>query len=126
MLVHSYVVRSLDLPGIDSLYFTERPNLPPADGALLRNMQRATVDTWVEALTAAYPDLSPRDARFVVQAAFALVVDVGTLADPRDRGAVGAAMETLMAAVLSVPAGPRAADSRAVPTGAESALPIRQ
>jgi len=126
MLVHSYVVRSLDLPGIDSLYFTERPNLPPADGALLRNMQRATVDTWVEALTAAYPDLSPRDARFVVQAAFALVVDVGTLADRRDRGAVGAAMETLMAAVLSVPAGPRAADSRAVPTGAESALPIRQ
>ncbi len=127
MLVHSYVGRSLDHPGIDSLYFTERPNLSPADGVLLRNMQRATVDSWVEVLTAVYPDLSHRDARFVVQAAFALVVDVAalTLAGHRDLGAVGATMGTLMTAVLSVPAGPDAADRRAVTNSSKSASPIR-
>ena len=119
-LIHSYVLRSLEYPGIDSLYFTERPSLSPTDSVLLRNMQRGTIDTWVGVLTAARPDLSGRDARFMVQAAFAVAVDVGALArHPDTTAGVSAAMETLMAAVLS-------ADTDALLSkGSESALPFR-
>lgn len=119
-LIHSYVLRSLEYPGIDSLYFTERPSLSPTDSVLLRNMQRGTIDTWVGVLTAVRPDLSGRDARFMVQAAFAVAVDVGALArHPDTTAGVSAAMETLMAAVLS-------ADTDALLSkGPESALPFR-
>ncbi len=120
-LIHSYVLRSLEYPGIDSLYFTERPNLSPTDAVLLRNMQRGTIDTWVGALTAAIPDLSGRDARFMVLAAFAVAVDVGALARHRPDTTAGgdAATEAFMAAVLS-------ADADALLSkGPGSALPFR-
>jgi hypothetical protein len=49
----------------------------------LRNVQRSTIDSWVRLLTTARTELSATQARFLVHAAMALVVDVGRLAHYR-------------------------------------------
>ncbi|HEX5144166.1 MAG TPA: TetR/AcrR family transcriptional regulator [Mycobacterium sp.] len=103
-LVESYVARSFDCPEIDYLYFAERNNLPASDGAMIHNMQRATVDTWARLLTSIHQGLSDREARFVVQAAFALVVDLGRLADYQNTAVIRSVVGDLMLDVLLAPA----------------------
>jgi hypothetical protein len=61
------------------VYYAERVNLPPADQVLLRNVQRSTIDSWVHLLTSERPSVSSTQARFLVHAAMALVVDIGRL-----------------------------------------------
>jgi AcrR family transcriptional regulator len=104
-LVESYVARSFDSPGIDYLYFAERNNLPPSDAVLLHNMQRDTVDTWVRLVGAVHPALAPREARFVVQAAFAVVVDLARLAGYENTTRVRAGVCAMMRTVLLAPTG---------------------
>ncbi len=78
-LVDAYVKRSFDHPELAYVYYTERVNMAPADQKILRNLQRATVESWVRLLTAIRSDWTVGQARFAVHAAMALVIDVGKL-----------------------------------------------
>ena len=78
-LMSSYVTRSFDDPELAYLYYTERVNLPADDQVTLRRIQRSTVESWVRLLVAVRPELTAGQARFVVHAGFALVVDLGRL-----------------------------------------------
>jgi AcrR family transcriptional regulator len=78
-LVDVYVATAFANPELAFVYYTERVNLSPTDGGLLRNLQRSAIDSWVALLTAARPELTATPARFLVHAAMALVVDVGRL-----------------------------------------------
>ncbi len=71
--------RSFDQPELDYVYYTERLNMSPADQKILRNLQRATVESWVRLVVAVRPDWTVGQARFAVHAAMALVIDVGRL-----------------------------------------------
>ena len=74
-------------PELAAVYYTERVNLTPADQMLLHNVQLSTIDSWVRLLTAARPSLTPTQARFLVHAAMALVVDLGRMGGNEDQSA---------------------------------------
>jgi AcrR family transcriptional regulator len=78
-VIDAYVTRSFDQPELDYVYYTERLNMTPADQNILRNLQRATVELWVELVVAVRPDWTPGQARFAVHAAMSLVIDLGRL-----------------------------------------------
>ena len=78
-LIYAYVARSFDHPELAYVYYTERVNMAPADQKILRNLQRATVESWVRLVVAIRSDWTLGQARFAVHAAMALVVDVGRL-----------------------------------------------
>lgn len=78
-LTDAYVATAFTNPELAFVYYTERVNLSPADDGLLRNVQRSTIDSWVALLTAARPEINATQARFLVHAAMALVIDVGRL-----------------------------------------------
>jgi AcrR family transcriptional regulator len=78
-VIDAYVARSFDQPELDYVYYSERLNMSAADQKILRNMQRATVESWVELLVAVRPDWTPGQARFAVHAAMSLVIDLGRL-----------------------------------------------
>lgn len=78
-LIDAYVATSFTHPELASTYYIERVNLPAADQTLLRDVQRSTIDSWVQLLTAVRPDLTATRARFLVHAALSLVVDLGRL-----------------------------------------------
>jgi len=87
VLIDAYVATSFANPELAAVYYTERVNLTPADQMLLHNVQRSTIDAWVRLLTAARPSLTPMQARFLVHAAMALVVDLGRMVNYEDRSA---------------------------------------
>jgi AcrR family transcriptional regulator len=101
-LVAAYVASSFANPELGYVYYTERLNLPHADQTVLRDVQRATVNTWVELLCAARPDIPPVHARFAVHAAMALVIDVGRLVSFDDSARVQASVCRLMTRTLGV------------------------
>ena len=78
-LIDAYVARSFDHPELAYVYYTERVNMAPADQKILRNLQRATVESWVRLVVAIRSDWTLGQARFAVHAAMALVIDVGRL-----------------------------------------------
>jgi len=78
-LIDAYVKRSFDHPELAYVYYTERLHMAPADQNILRNLQRATVESWVRLVTAIRSDWTVGQARFAVHAAMALVIDVGRL-----------------------------------------------
>ncbi|RDH77279.1 TetR/AcrR family transcriptional regulator [Mycolicibacterium moriokaense] len=78
-LIDAYVKRSFDHPELAYVYYTERVNMAAADQKILRNLQRATVESWVRLVTAIRSDWTVGQARFAVHAAMALVIDVGRL-----------------------------------------------
>lgn len=78
-IIDSYVERSFDQPELDYVYYTERLNMTAADQKILRNMQRATVESWVDLVVAVRPEWTPGQARFAVHAAMSLVIDLGRL-----------------------------------------------
>lgn len=81
LLIEAYVATSFANPELGAVYYTERANLTPADQMLLHNVQLSTVDSWVRLLTAARSALSAAQARFLVHAAMALVVDLGRMGE---------------------------------------------
>jgi AcrR family transcriptional regulator len=90
LLIEAYVATSFANPELAAIYYTERVNLPRVDQELLRGVQRSTIDSWTRLLTSARPTVTPTQARFLVHAAMALVVDVGRLVhyeDSRDNSA---------------------------------------
>lgn len=78
-LIDDYVARSFDRPELDYVYYTERLNMTPADQKILRDLQRAAVESWVEVVMPVRPGWSAAQARFAVHAAMALVIDLGRL-----------------------------------------------
>lgn len=78
-LARAYVARLFANPELANIYYSERVNLAPTDAAMLVSIQRCTVDSWIRLLVQARPELSSAQARFVVHAAMALVVDLGRL-----------------------------------------------
>ncbi len=78
-LIDAYVKRSFDHPELAFVYYTERINMAPADQKILRNLQRATVESWVRLVVAIRSDWTVGQARFAVHAAMAVVIDVGRL-----------------------------------------------
>jgi AcrR family transcriptional regulator len=78
-VIDAYVARSFDQPELDYVYYTEQHNMSAADQKILRNMQRVTVDSWVELLVAVRPEWTAAQARFAVHAAMSLVIDLGRL-----------------------------------------------
>jgi AcrR family transcriptional regulator len=87
LLIDAYVATSFANPELAAVYYTERVNLTPADQMLLHNVQLSTIDSWVRLLTAARPSLTPTQARFLVHAAMALVVDLGRMGGDEERSA---------------------------------------
>jgi AcrR family transcriptional regulator len=79
LLIEAYVATSFANPELATIYYTERVNLTRIDQELLRSVQRSTIDSWMRVLTSVRPALSATQARFLVHAAMALVVDVGRL-----------------------------------------------
>lgn len=78
-VMDAYVVRSFDQPELDYVYYTERLNMTPGDQKILRNLQRANVESWVDLVVSVRPEWTPGQARFAVHAAMSLVIDLGRL-----------------------------------------------
>jgi AcrR family transcriptional regulator len=104
LLIEAYVATSFANPDLAAIYYTERVNLTRVDRELLRAVQRSTIDAWMRLLAAARPALTETQARLLVHAAMALVVDVGRLVhydDPTDNSAYPqACVRKLMQATL--------------------------
>jgi AcrR family transcriptional regulator len=99
-VIDAYVTRSFGQPEIECVYYSERLNMSPADQRIIRDLQRSTVDSWVELVVAVRPGWSPAEARFAVHAAMALVVDLGRLVRYADSRAARETVERLVDVTL--------------------------
>ena len=95
-VIDAYVLRSFDRPELDYVYYTERLNMTPGDQKILRNLQRANVESWVELVVSVRPDWTPGQARFAVHAAMSLVIDLGRLMRYDNSAPVRAVVERLV------------------------------
>jgi len=78
-VIDAHVTRSFCRPELDYVYYTERLNMTPGDQKILRNLQRVTVESWVELVVSVRSEWTPGQARFAVHAAMSLVIDLGRL-----------------------------------------------
>jgi AcrR family transcriptional regulator len=78
-LVEAFVATNFANPELAAVYDTERVNLAPAEREVLRDLERAFIDTWLGPLEAVRPDLDTVHARLLVHALGALVDDLGRL-----------------------------------------------
>ncbi|MFI7668828.1 TetR/AcrR family transcriptional regulator [Nocardia sp. NPDC049526] len=76
-LIEQYVEGSFSERALTFVYYTEFQHVPSDERTVLRNIQRLSVEEWARLLREVRPELSPAEARFVIHAAFALVVDLG-------------------------------------------------
>ncbi|WP_109529104.1 MULTISPECIES: TetR/AcrR family transcriptional regulator [Nocardia] len=76
-LISHYVDGSFAERALTFVYYTEFQHVPVEERTALRNIQRLSVEEWARLLREVRPELSPAEARFLVHAAFALVVDLG-------------------------------------------------
>ncbi|MCX5045648.1 TetR/AcrR family transcriptional regulator [Aldersonia sp. NBC_00410] len=78
-LVEKYVAGAFAEKELTFVYYAEIGNVPPHERSMLRNIQRLNVEEWARLLTESRPELSSRQARFLVHAALGLVVDLGRM-----------------------------------------------
>ena len=95
-VIDAYVIRSFDRPELDYVYYTERLNRTPGDQKILRNLQRANVESWVDLVVSVRPDWTPGQARFAVHAAMSLVIDLGRLMRYENSAPARAVVERLL------------------------------
>ncbi len=95
-VIDAYVRRSFDRPELDYVYYTERLNMTPGDQRILRNLQRANVESWVELVVSVRPEWTPGQARFAVHAAMSLVIDLGRLMRYENSAPARAVVERLV------------------------------
>jgi len=95
-VIDAYVARSFDRPELDYVYYTERLNMTPGDQKILRNLQRANVESWVDLVVSVRPDWTPGQARFAVHAAMSLVIDLGRLMRYENSAPTRAVVERLL------------------------------
>ncbi|WP_353585452.1 TetR/AcrR family transcriptional regulator [Mycobacterium sp. UM_Kg1] len=79
-LIEAYVATVFANPELASVYDTERVNLAPAERELLRDSERAFIETWTRPLMAIRPELDRKYAKFLVHALAALVDDLSRVA----------------------------------------------
>ncbi|WP_433758800.1 TetR/AcrR family transcriptional regulator [Nocardia sp. CA-135398] len=77
ILIEQYVDGSFTERELTFVYYTEFQHVPSDERTVLRNIQRLSVEEWARLLRDVRPELSPAEARFLIHAAFALVVDLG-------------------------------------------------
>ncbi|MFI6040064.1 TetR/AcrR family transcriptional regulator [Nocardia sp. NPDC051321] len=80
-LIDQYVAGSFAERALTYVYYTEFQHVPAEERTVLRNIQRLSVEEWARLLREVRPELSPAEARFLIHAAFALVVDLGRAFD---------------------------------------------
>jgi AcrR family transcriptional regulator len=95
-VIDAYVARSFDRPELDYVYYTERLHMTPGDQKILRNLQRANVESWVELVVSVRPQWTPGQARFAVHAAMSLVIDLGRLMRYENSAPTRAVVERLV------------------------------
>ncbi|MET7771444.1 TetR/AcrR family transcriptional regulator [Nocardia sp. NPDC005366] len=98
-LIGHYVEGSFAERALTFVYYTEFQHVPAEERTVLRNIQRLSVEEWARLLREVRPELSPAEARFLVHAAFALVVDLGRSFDS-EPFAAQARVKLLMQVVL--------------------------
>jgi AcrR family transcriptional regulator len=95
-VIDAYVRRSFDQPELEYVYYTERLNMTQGDQKILRNLQRANVESWVELVASLRPEWTPGQARFAVHASMSLVIDLGRLMRYENSAPVRAVVERLV------------------------------
>ncbi|WP_063023455.1 TetR/AcrR family transcriptional regulator [Nocardia niwae] len=76
-LITQYVAGSFAERALTFVYYTEFQHVPTEERTVLRNIQRLSVEEWARLLREVRPELAPAEARILVHAAFAVVVDLG-------------------------------------------------
>ncbi|MGQ4616685.1 TetR family transcriptional regulator [Nocardia sp. R7R-8] len=76
-LITHYVAGSFAERALTFVYYTEFQHIPAEERTVLRNIQRLSVEEWARLLREVRPELAPAEARTLVHAAFAVVVDLG-------------------------------------------------
>jgi AcrR family transcriptional regulator len=95
-VIDTYVRRSFEQPELDYVYYSERLNMTAADQKILRNLQRSTVESWVELVVSVRQEWTPGQARFAVHAAMSLVIDLGRLMRYQNSAQTRATVERLL------------------------------
>ncbi|GEM33850.1 TetR family transcriptional regulator [Nocardia neocaledoniensis NBRC 108232] len=85
VLIDQFVTDTFDERALAVVYYAEFGHVPAEERAVLRNIQRLSVQEWARLVREVRPALSPAEARFLVHAAFAMIIDLGQAypADPR-------------------------------------------
>ncbi|MGV0626026.1 TetR/AcrR family transcriptional regulator [Mycolicibacter minnesotensis] len=97
-IAERYAALSFSAPELVNIYFTEFANLPEADRAELRGLQRQNVNEWAHLV--GQVGATEAEAVFRVHAALALVVDIGRLVNFEDSREQRSRLHVLMEAVL--------------------------
>jgi AcrR family transcriptional regulator len=114
-LVEAWVATVFANPELAAVYDTERVNLASAERELLRDSERAFMDTWAKPLIMVRPGLDSDHARFLVHMVAVLVDDLGRVArerkakygedsDPGGPGYAQACLRKLMESIVFGPA----------------------
>ncbi|APE37292.1 TetR family transcriptional regulator [Nocardia mangyaensis] len=77
MLIGQFVADTFDERALAVVYYAEFGHVPAEERAVLRNIQRLSVQEWARLTREVRPELSAAEARFLVHAAFAMVIDLG-------------------------------------------------
>ncbi|WP_280343585.1 TetR/AcrR family transcriptional regulator [Nocardia neocaledoniensis] len=85
VLIDQFVTDTFDERALAVVYYAEFGHVPAEERAVLRNIQRLSVQEWARLVREVRPTLAPAEARFLVHAAFAMIIDLGQAfpADPR-------------------------------------------
>jgi AcrR family transcriptional regulator len=81
-LIELYVTGSFAERDLTFVYYAEISNVPAEARTVLRNIQRLNVEEWAKLLAGVRPELTAAEARLLVHAALALVVDLGQWLGP--------------------------------------------
>ncbi|MFE3546042.1 TetR/AcrR family transcriptional regulator [Nocardia sp. NPDC059177] len=76
-LIGQFVADTFDERALAVVYYAEFGHVPVEERAVLRNIQRLSVQEWARLVREVRPTLSAAEARFLVHAAFAMVIDLG-------------------------------------------------
>ncbi|MBF6161534.1 TetR/AcrR family transcriptional regulator [Nocardia cyriacigeorgica] len=96
-LIDQYVAGSFTERALTFVYYTEFQHVPAEERTVLRNIQRLSVEEWARLVREVRPELAPAESRFLVHAAFALVVDLG-----RSFGTAPIASQGRVAALMQI------------------------
>jgi AcrR family transcriptional regulator len=99
-LAASYVDTILHTPELLVSFSADRVTMPDRDKADLLRVQRDYVAQWVTLLSAARPELPPREAKITVHAALTIANDLARTRRIASRPHFGAELATLLCATL--------------------------
>ncbi len=99
-LIELYVRGSFDERELTFVYYAEISNVPPEDRTVLRNIQRLNVEEWAKLVVEIRPELTSAEARVLVHAALALVVDIGQWLGPEHPSSTPTRVMRLMQVIL--------------------------